>query len=463
MPHVLLVDFKLNEDGKEATIVEFGCGINSSYEGYAAIHGKQGDIMYRNIFRDLGQSYQKVIMGAKSPAMGAQLQGAIGKLVSEGMDPAKFPIQEVGKYCGMGQSRYLPLAKLSQDVQDYLKKLTPNDCVVFPGKDSLDCMSYAHELDKDLKENGVRTNVINSSSSIIGLAKNKVLYKLFGGDQHLATQFLRLNAPDQTKIDKVMAMPSDKIVIKPTNSAGGSGVIVIDKKDLPKYLRFLNWLLSTNYPGSGFYNPGIPCNVINQRAKELDIDIGHKSMEYWRDMNHRSNPNRNFILLQEFKKGKLVDGYDPTGRMVFVVDGPKIRFIDGYWKLPAYQEKDAVSDSKKYVSDVHQGDGSEFSLPLSAEDRLAIETSLLPTLQMIIGKAEQMPLAAHLQAMAEGPDRDISAYAALLRSEFAGILPEALPAPAAALLSDAGFFASAKPAAIEESQALVNEQPNPEP
>ncbi len=412
MPSVLLVDFKLNE---KANILEFGCGLNSSYTGYAFLHNNDEPIMYRRIFDKLGEKYKKVTIICKSPFAKQQLLETQELLKK----PASFDVHCAGRYLGMGHSELVDPDKLPTSVQTDLQKLGKEDCVVVIEHDAQNCMMYAKKLANYFTSKKIVTNVANSHDSVAALAGNKVICSHFGAKKYVKTEIINFKHLDQTKIDFV-CKGTEKVVIKPTNSSGGNGVIVTNKDCLPLYIELINYRKSLREDAS-FYRK---CEL---KALELGIDLKKegKAIEYWLDAYTGSNDE--FFLLQEFKASKPIADYDATGRIVFIVhDDLSVGFVDGYWKLPPFKLSEKITGSMQYVSDVHPDSDVKPRAPsmaFSPEDMAKIQSTVAPIIQDIVGTALKEPLAKQIEKMEKDADKDLGTYAStVMKEQFQEIL-----------------------------------------
>ncbi len=435
MPQLLLVDFKWAKDKKNtdenalkiARVLEFGCGINSAYSGYAIAHQShqsEGDILYRMVFNKIGQNYDRVIFGHKE-FVTSRLDDTIHKLNQQ--TPGKYSKLWVGKPEEMSYA-YADPYKLNDNTQSVLKNLSSKDCILIPGFFSEECMTFACQLDNYLKNYNIPADVINSHSSVIALTQDKAVYAYLDQSEHLKTELVRLGSLSQIKkTQKMMDVPGDKLVIKPTSAEGGKGVIVIDKKDLPHYLNFIFWI-QTSKPTQE------EIAEVIERTK-LNIDSAHKSIQYWKN-SFASREGKDFVLIQEFKESKAIDDYDPTGRMVFMVDNEaNVKFVDGYWKFPLHTQNAMVPESNKHVSDFNTN--GSLSRKISEEDSKAIQASLAPVISRIVKKATQQSLPELINQMKNDPDEDFRDYAKIvLEKKFSEILktvspviPQAQPIP----------------------------------
>lgn len=414
-PLLLLVDFKF--DGKKAHIVEFGCGINSSYTGYAALHNDDGSILYRKAYEKLGESYKTVTLVSKYPLWNPQSQELMTKLTEKKGNRDKYKALCVGRYAGMGFTEFIDPEKLEEKERTELLSLTENDCIVIPGQESQECMDYATRLESFLRQHHCHARVVNSADSINGLVNNKVLYAVFGGSDLLPTELIDLKKINADKVQRFQRI-GKKIVIKPTNASGGNGVIVTTPEKLGAYLELVSYLQSFNAYNLSYNEQK---QVIREKAISLGIeyDIGNdKSLDYWFDQYSENNysENTHFVLLQEFQEATLVDGYNATGRMVFTIEGDTIQFVDGYWKLPLVKQDTNLS--KMYVSEIHLEKDAANSRLLSKEEKQLIENSLRPSIAMVVQRAQSQPLVQHIKQMKNSNDADIVSYATILERQF---------------------------------------------
>lgn len=415
MPSVLLIDFKFNGS---THVLEFGCGLNSSYTGYAFIHQNDGPIMYRRVLEKLGEKYKNVAVLCKSPMASMQLNELVGEMKES---KAHFTSLNCGVYMGMGHSSFQDPDKLSSAKQDQLKKHTKEDCIVVVESDSYECMLFAKKLAKYLKQEGVTTNVANSNDSIAALAKNKVCCSYFGAKKYIKTELISMKEMDAKKIESVCT-GSEKVVIKPSNSSGGEGVIVTTPDRLPLYFELIKFRHQFGKNWLGSYGDTDNYQKCLDKCKELGIDqkTEGKAIDFWI---HNYN---DFFLLQEFKASTPVDDYDATGRLVFIVnDDLTIDFIDGYWKLPPYHLSEKIPGSMTYVSDVHPDHEQHRppSLPIDRDMLKRIKETAAPIILDVVGKALQSSLKAHMIEMKSSPDKELRQYSeTTLKEQFEDIL-----------------------------------------
>lgn len=248
MPQVLLVDFKY--DGNNAAIVEFGCGINSNYSGYAAINDAKGDLLYRRIFEELGKKYSNLIFLSKFP-------GAVKETLAHSttLHPGQYTVLVAGKYLGLSHTKFQKPEELVDSINNILdQKPYEKFCIIVPGVDSQECMLFANQLSQCEK---LRNNahIINSHSSIMALAENKFMYMYFDKKKRLRTELINLNNISEEKVKAVSDF--SKIVFKPTNSSGALGTMVVGSKDIHQRLELLKYLNSIN-----IYEYGTPVSPV---------------------------------------------------------------------------------------------------------------------------------------------------------------------------------------------------------
>jgi len=151
-------------------------------------------------------------------------------------------------------------------------------------------------------------------------------------------------------------LETDKVVIKPTNSSKGKGVIIIDKDNLDKTLK----------------------NIFkNKENIKYHKDVAYN---YW--LNH----TRNVFLVESFEESKpiLINNkkYDATMRIIFILDhnNNKINFeiVSSYWKLPIKSLDQAGTLLEKHKSKIKEG--QICSAKVSEIDIKNIEIILKPTL-----------------------------------------------------------------------------------
>jgi len=225
---------------------------------------------------------------------------------------------------------------------------TNQPCMVV-GSSSLETVKIAQRYRQFSEHYGQMPNtaIINSHPATLALMEDKaIFFSLFAGKTLLATELVDIRDINQAKIERVVGQATDgKVVIKPSNSDGGRGVIVCKVEDIEKVVSILQACQNKQLD-----EPGLVARLNTEFNFQLTDLEDCKSFAYWLEA------DRPYFLIQAYQACENTSEYDRTLRVIFsinVTDAGAVEIIlrEAFAKLaPTAIQSDNPDLSKHHVS-----------------------------------------------------------------------------------------------------------------
>jgi hypothetical protein len=258
---------------------------------------------------------------------------------------------------------------------------------------------------------------VNYNLALSRATQDKFYYSHFSDPKNLKFDLLCLDQISQEKLDSWNN--HQYIVIKPLRASRGRGIIIAPVARLNDYLAFIRDTQKFKKDDHlRLLNPSKLTELFKAiKAKYKIPDSLDWTMNYWTEDADNFN-GESFVLLQEFKQGKLIDGFDPTGRIVFIYrENGEMEIVDGYWKFPEKKlaQEQTEDLQTQHISNVSLSDIQPNSKLMTTEEKEQITKILFPQLQQVFTKALSATVAEHKSGFCHSTDAAVKAYGEAMR------------------------------------------------
>lgn len=465
MPNFLLVDFKLDSHGN-LHILEFGCGINSSFKGYDACHLDSGVplSLYQKILHFLGKKYTHVYLLSK------KISDSLSEFVID-LNKTKinghFELIAAGCSGKWGFDSFVDLNEyVGSTESEIFKQLTEQDCFIVIDEDAYECFIFAAQLHTYFTKHDIKAQVINSNPSISAMVQNKFVFSIFDRKNPLKSTLWDITRTIQEQLDSLEC--HELMALKPVDENGGMGVLIVHHHELPAVLTLIHFAYQLKrllFKPRCYIAPNDYIDQIIAKSEELNIRLQRdelcteRGIYYWLKWRSLLQNSPQSLLIQAYAAGNplATQGYDATGRMVFFYDESThtIQCIDGYWKFPKQRQSSEASASDINVSEeTHISDLtnlSHSSARLTREEFEHIEFTLQQIVPPILHEATQTRLVDFLESLRQSTSEIFKLYAERLAQQFLPLI-QTEQTPSTLSCSRDTFFSTA---AVETTQKYI--------